>query len=39
MRGILEMHLSVQTIRTGKKVFMKQQNIWKYFSEYKWTFE
>ncbi len=39
MRGILEMHLSVQTIRTCKKVFMKQQNIWKYFSEYKWTFE
>ena len=29
MRGILEMHLSVQTIRICKKVFMKQQNIWK----------
>ena len=27
MRGILEMHLSVPTIRTCKKVFTKQQNI------------
>ena len=33
MRGILEMHLSVQTIQTCKKVFMKQQNIWKCFLE------
>ena len=33
MRGISEMHLSVQTIRTYKKVFMKPQNILKYFSE------
>ena len=33
MRGISEMHLFVQTIRTCKKVFTKQQNIWKCFSE------
>lgn len=33
MRGILETHLSVQTIRTCKKVFTKQQSIWKHFSE------
>ncbi len=26
-------HLSVQTIRTCKKVFTKQQSIWKHFSE------
>ena len=32
MRGISEMHLSVQTIRTCKKVFTKQQSIWKHFS-------
>ena len=31
--GIFEMHLSVQTIRTCKKVFTKQQSIWKRFSE------
>ena len=38
MRGISEMHLSVQTIRTCKKVFTKQQSIWKCFSEiYFWT--
>ena len=33
MRGISETHLSVQTIRTCKKVFTKQQSIWKHFSE------
>lgn len=33
MRGISETHLSVQTIRTCKKVFTKQQSIWKRFSE------
>ncbi len=33
MRGISEMHLSVQTIPTCKKVFTKQQNIWKCFLE------
>lgn len=33
MHGISEMHLSVQTIRTCKKVSTKQQNIWKRFSE------
>ena len=33
MRGISEMHLFVQTIRTCKKVFTKQQSIWKRFSE------
>ena len=33
MRGISEMHLSVQIIRTCKKAFTKQQSIWKYFSE------
>ena len=33
MRGISEMHLSVQTIRTCKRVFTKQQSIWKHFSE------
>ena len=33
MRGISEMHLFVQTIRTCKKVFTKQQNIWKRFLE------
>lgn len=33
MRGISEMHLSVQTILTCKKVFTKQQSIWKHFSE------
>ena len=31
MRGISEMHLFVQTIRTCKKVFTKQQSIWKRF--------
>lgn len=30
---ISEMHLSVQIIRTCKKVFTKQQSIWKCFSE------
>ena len=29
MRGISEMRLSVQTTRTCKRVFTKQQNIWK----------
>ena len=29
MRGISEMHLSVQTIRTCKKVFTKPQSIFK----------
>ena len=33
MRGISEMHLSVQTARICKKVFMKRQNISKYFCE------
>ena len=33
MRSISETHLSVQTIRTCKKVFTKQQSIWKHFSE------
>ena len=33
MRGISETHLSVQTIRTCKQVFTKQQSIWKHFSE------
>ena len=33
MRGISEMHLSVQTIRTCRKVFTKQRSIWKCFSE------
>ena len=33
MRGISEMHLCVQTIRICKKVFTKQQSIWKRFSE------
>ena len=33
VRGISEMHLSVQTIRICKKTFTKQQSIWKYFSE------
>lgn len=33
MRGISEMHLSVQIIRTCKKVFTKQLNIWKRFLE------
>ena len=32
MRGILEMHLFVQTIRICKRVFTKQQSTWKYFS-------
>ena len=33
MHGILEMHLFVQTTRTCRWVFMKQQSIWKHFSE------
>ena len=33
MRGISEMHLSVQIIRICKKAFTKQQSIWKRFSE------
>ena len=33
MRGVSEMHLSVQTIRTGKKVFTKQQEYLEVFSE------
>ena len=33
MRGISEMHSSVQTIRTCKKIFTKQQSIWEHFSE------
>ena len=33
MRGSSEMHLFVQTIRTCKKVFTKQQNISKNFCE------
>ena len=33
MRGISEMHLFVQTIRTCKKVFTEQQNILNCFSK------